>query len=240
MTKEEIIKYIRRTNNSEIHGNCNQYKYPVVSDAEILLNVKCYERLLQLTNLSGLQTNEHATILYGMELKKNQIFFSVPDVSRDYKSSRDGVEYGDNQMSEVRQMIDNHPYPNTLVICHIHTHPFNVLKNEDGSPSLQNNFMSCLDINSELQFNKDIKKYTEKRNKETKQNKHVDTMAGLIAIDNENGNSMISFIWCTENKVYRFNNVKVVEQLPNDKLKVIKDLHGDGFDYIERNFGMEK
>lgn len=51
---------------------------------------------------------------------------------------------------------------------------------------------------------------------------------------------MISFVWYADDKHYRFNNVKVVESMPNGQFKVIKDLHKDGFDYIERNFGMEQ
>lgn len=235
MAKEpEVIKYIRETHSEDISGNINHYDFPLAPNAEILLDKKCYERLLELTNISALHTDEHNTFLFGLELKPNQIYFSIPDESRDYDSSTASVDSGKNQLKEVVEMIKNHPYANTLVICNLHTHPFGILKNQDGSPSLQNNFFSGLDLDGEQTFKNDVKRVAKKYGK------NADAMAGLIAIDNNHGNSMISFAYHTGKEFLRFNNVKVVEMQPDGQLAVIKDLNEGGFDYIEKNFGLEQ
>lgn len=234
MAKEpEVIKYIRETRSKDMSGNYNQYKFKLAENSEILLSKSCYERLLQITNICALHTNEHNSILYGFGLNPNQIYFSLPDESRDYSSEPQGVAHGVQQISEIENKISRSPDDKVLIICNLHTHPYGILKNQDGSPSLQHNFISGLDINGGTNFRQYVKSLGEKYAKK------VDAVDGLIAIDNENGNSMISFVWYADDKHYRFNNVKVVEPLPNGQFNVIKDLHKDGFDYIERNFGME-
>lgn len=235
MAKEpDVIKYIRETRSRDISGNYNHYNFKLAEDSEILLSEACYERLMQITNISALHTDEHNSILYGVERNQNQIYFSLPDESRDYVPSTQGVSHGENQLAEIDNKIRRSPDDKTLIVCNLHTHPYGILKNTDGSPSLQHNFISGLDINGGTNFRQHIKSLGEKYAKK------VDAVDGLIAIDNENGNSMISFVWYADDKHYRFNNVKVVEPMPNGQFKVIKDLHKDGFDYIERNFGMEQ
>ena len=213
----DVIKNIWETHSKDISGNTNQYDFDLAPNTEILLDRACYERLLQITNISALHTDEHNTFLFGLELKPNQIYFSIPDKSRDYNSSTEGVVSGDNQMKEVVEMIKKHPYANSLVICNIHTHPYGILKNQDGSPSLQNNFISGADIDMGQTFRKDVKRIA------NKYGKNADTMSGLIAIDNENGNSMISFVWHADDKHFRFNNVKVVEKQPNGIAKWVPE-----------------
>ena len=234
MAKEpEVIKYIRETHSKDISGNYNHYNFKLAEDCEILLSKSCYERLLQITNISALHTDEHNSILYGVERNQNQIYFSLPDESRDYIPSAQGVSHGVQQLREIENKISRSPEDKTLIVCNLHTHPYGILKNTDSSPSLQHNFISGLDINSGINFRQHIKSLGEKYAKK------ADAVDGLIAIDNENGNSMISFVWYADDKHYRFNNVKVVEPQPNGQFIVLKDLHKDGFDYIERNFGMD-
>lgn len=235
MAKEDkVVKYIRDTKSQDVFGNHNQYNFELAANTKILLDVSCYERLLQITNISAFNKDEHNTFLFGLEIKPNQIYFSIPDKSRDYKPLTDSVISGEDQMKEVVEMIKNHPYTNPLIVCHIHTHPYGVLKDKDKNVSLQHNFVSGKDIETGRNFRKDVKKVA------SKYGKNADTIEGLIAIDNAFGNSMISFVWYSEEKCYRFDNVKVVEKQANGQLVVVKDLHKDGFDYIEQNFGLQE
>lgn len=95
MAKEpDVIKYIRETRSKDISGNTNQYNFDLAPNTEILLNRACYERLLQITNISALHTDEHNSILYGFERNQNQIYFSLPDESRDYVPSPQSVSHG--------------------------------------------------------------------------------------------------------------------------------------------------
>lgn len=235
MSKEDVLNYIKNTTTASITGNANHYQFNTNANSLILLSKECYERLTQLTNLSAFRVDEHNTFLFGLELNPNTIYFYAPDTSRDYEPHHTEVSYGEQQSREITQAINNHSDNKPLVVCGLHTHPYGVLKNPDGSPSLQNNFFSYGDLDVSIKF------HTILNNHAQEQGKHIRTFAGLIAIDNANGNSLISFIENVNNVSFcRFNNVKVVEKMPNGQFVVIKDLHENGLDYIETNFGMDK
>ena len=94
-----------------------------------------------------------------------------------------------------------------MVVCDIHTHPYGRLTNPDGTVSLKHNFFSGADMDITIQYNKILTNYAQEYGKQVK------TMAGLIAIDNAGGNSLISFVQYENGRFYRFNNVKVVENI---------------------------
>ena len=235
MSKDEVINYITNTETRDVSGSINHYKFPIAGGCEILLSQSCYERLIQLTAVSAFRGDEHMTLLYGIEERPNQIYFSKADTARDYKIGRTEVISGPGQMEEAKRLVENHQGEKNLIICDVHTHPYGVLKNPDGSPSLQHNFFSSsVDLGGPK-----IAHYRQVRDHAQRLGKNVDVMSGLIAIDNDGGNSMISFVCLIGDRYYRLNNVKVVDRQSDGSFTLIKDLNDGQFDYIEENFNME-
>lgn len=116
-------------------SNVNQYTFEELPDSEIIITEPIYRRLLAITNMSGLNIEEHMCWLRGSEVKKNKILFDSMNENQDYIISgsgssnpeEHGVEPGEDTeiTKELTEWIDTNSSENT-VICDVHTHPSGV------------------------------------------------------------------------------------------------------------------
>lgn len=190
-------------------GNINQYKFAALPNSKIIITEEIYKRLLSLTNFSSLRREEHMCFLFGKEVRTNVIFFDEMNDAQDYEifgsGSNNPLEHGvgpgrGKLAEELKARIDGNQDSKT-VICDIHTHPSGIA---DG---IEYRFFSGADLDSN-------KKFTHGMNE-----RNITHIAGLIASDNKNGNSTISFIWYDElnNKFYRIPNISVAKYYEREK-----------------------
>ncbi len=116
-------------------SNINQYTFKELPDSEIIITESIYIRLLAITNMCGLNIEEHMCWLRGNEVKKNKILFDSMNENQDYIISgssssnpeEHGVRPGENTEinKELTEWIDANSSENT-VICDVHTHPSRV------------------------------------------------------------------------------------------------------------------
>ena len=116
-------------------SNVNQYAFEELTDSEIIITEPIYRRLLAITNMSGLNIEEHMCWLRGSKVKKNKILFDDMNENQDYIISgsgsnnpeEHGVEPGEETeiTKEIKKWIETNSSGNT-VICDVHTHPSGV------------------------------------------------------------------------------------------------------------------
>lgn len=210
-------------------GNVNQYKYEALPNSKIIITEEIYRRLLSLTNFSSLRKEEHMCFLFGKEVRTNVILFDEMNDAQDYEISgsgsnnplEHGVSPGTGKLAkELESKIDENEDSKT-VICDIHTHPSGIID------EIQYRFFSEADLESN-------KKFTHAMSE-----RNITHIAGLIASDNEKGNSTISFIWYDEqnDKWYRIPNIAVARYYEQEgKWKCIKLPSCQELEFLETGF----
>lgn len=213
-------------------SNINQYEFNKLEGSEILITQECYIRLMSILNITGFQIAEHKCVLYGEVIGHNKILFTEVNKHNDYittgKGSKDPAEHGvyiepDSKLGkELASKIDANKVDS--VICDIHTHPSGVLEGEEYR------HLSGADLQSIKEFSKRLKTIAP----------NIISVGGLISVDNESGNSAISFIWYDGNKCYRFEKVSIVEKQGEQNVKVFSLKNINGVEYLETNFNVEE
>ena len=198
----------------------NQYNFSIV-EKPLVLSDDCMNRLLEITNLSASNSNEHRVIMFGVENNKG-LFLKSPDKSKDYDSGEQSVGYGKGQAHEIMENIINHKSESgeKLIICDIHTHPYGILKKEDGSPSIQNHMIAQED----MKISKIMEGLLTKSAKEN--NVEVVYISGIVGVGKDNENTTLSIIGFSEkNKRYeRFDDIRKI--LPDGKEVSLKNANG--------------
>ena len=214
-------------------ANINQYNFKELQDSEIMITQECYIRLMSILNITGFRIEEHKCFLYGKEIAPNKILFTETNKFYDYKSTGMGsknpldhsvyMEPSSNIAKELATKIEANQ--ENSIICSVHTHPSGILDSDDYR------YFSGGDLQSTIDFSTALKKIAP----------NVTFIEGLISVDNNKGNSAISFVWCDNgSQFYRLGNVSIVEK-QGDKYRKTSSLKKvGGVEYLETNFNVEE
>lgn len=212
--------------------NINQFKFKELENSEILITQECYLRLMSILNVTGLEVGEHECMLYGKEIAPNKILFTETNKYIDYittgRGSQNPADHGVyfESNSEIGKELMSRINANekNSVICNIHTHPSGVLEGDDFR------YMSSKDLDSAKNFSTAVKTISP----------NVTFINGLISVDNNKGNSAISFVWYNNNQFYKLGNVSIVERHGSDYEKVFSLKNVNGVEYLETDFNIEE
>lgn len=212
-----------------MEGKVNQYYFDERQNFKIVITEEIYARLIGLTQLTRVKKEEQMCLLLGKEMKNNVVLFDRMNQKTDYKSFgggsenefEHGIEMGDGELKEeLKEWIEGHE--EGAIICDIHTHPSGV--NGD-------------DINYRMLSNRDL--LTEMKRSELLNNEGIQSIAGMIAVDRERGNSTISFVWFDRqnNKFYRMQNLLIAKYDEQSKKYKFEPLKRQGnSEFIEIGF----
>ena len=212
-----------------MEGKVNQYYFDKKQNSKIIITEEIYKRLIELTQLTRIKKEEEMCLLLGKEMKNNVILFDKINQKTDYTSFgggsdndfEHGIEIGDGELkNELYEWIEQHE--EGAVICDIHTHPSGV--NGDN-------------INYRMLSNRDL--ITEIKRSKLLNNEGIQSIAGMIAVDREKGNSTISFVWYDRenNKFYRMENLLIAKYDRQSEKYKFKPLKRQGnSEFIELGF----
>lgn len=214
-------------------ANINQFNFKELQDSEIMMTQECYIRLMSILNVTGFQIGEHKCFLYGKEIAPNKILLTDTNKFDDYittgKGSKNPSDHGvymESSSNIAKELLTKlKANEENFIVCDIHTHPSGISDGDDYR------YFSGTDLQSAIDFSTALKKLAP----------NVKFINGLISVDNNKGNSVISFVWCDNgSQFYKLRNVSIVEKQGDQYIKVSSLKNMDGVEYLETNFNVEE
>lgn len=212
-----------------MEANVNQYYFNPMPHSRIVISEEIYKRLLSLVQTTRIKKEEQMCIMVGKEIEPNVMFFDIINQATDYVStgggsddpSIHGVNVGDGELkNELRNLINQ--AEQGAVFSFIHTHPSGV-----NGDNIKYRTLSNADLTSE------------RKRSEILNERGLQSIAGMISVDRQNGNSNISFVYYDRehNKFYRAQNVMVAKKDPQTQKWTFDPLARQGnSEYLEIGF----